>query len=100
MLIHGLPVDQVPHPHPVTGRGRHLVDALEKTFTSDELAALAVAAAGGPDMAAGRGALVAQGVMAAPDGPWPRLANFLATAAHHARELERSAGTDTHGPAT
>lgn len=85
MLIHGLPVE-VPTPRPVSGWAHALVDALERVFTIDELAALAVGAAGAPPMAAGRGALVAQGIVADPDGPWPRLVNVLALAAHEAAE--------------
>lgn len=88
LTVHGLPVDQVPTPRPVTGWAHALVDTLERVFTVDELAALAVAAAGAPAMAAGRGALVAQGVVADPDGPWPRLVNALALAAHTAAERE------------
>jgi hypothetical protein len=86
VLIHGLPVDQIPAPRPITGWGHALVDALERVFTVDELAALAVGAAGAPAMVAGRGALVAQGIVADPDGPWPRLVNALAVAAHTAAD--------------
>lgn len=82
--IRGLAVE-LPKAYPITGWDNGAADILGEAFTADELAALAVAAAGGRKVAIGMGDVIAQAVMAAPTGgPWSRLSNILAVAAHRA----------------